>query len=163
MIRHEKLNYYWHRLLKRKDIVLAPAAEEKQSLLSLLQWAGRLARPYKKWIFIILLSMLIETLAGLATPWPLKIIIDNIVGQHALPGWLSWLEFARHSDSKLQLAAIAAVFFVVITAIGSLAGYLENYYNESVAQYVANDLRQKMYHHLQLLSLSYYDSHQTGK
>jgi ABC-type multidrug transport system fused ATPase/permease subunit len=147
----------------KKDIIPGAAGESKQSFFSLMKWAVSLARPYKKWVFIILMAMLIETVASLATPWPLKIIIDNVVGQHALPKWLSWMEFTRQHESKFQLAAIAAVFFVVITIIGSLAGYLENYYNESVAQYVANDIRKKMYHHLQFLSLAYYDSHQTGK
>jgi ABC-type multidrug transport system fused ATPase/permease subunit len=51
---------------------------------------------------------------------------------------------------------------VLIALIGGIAGYIDNYYTESVAQYVANDLRQKVYHHLQRLSLSYYDSHQIG-
>jgi ABC-type multidrug transport system fused ATPase/permease subunit len=147
----------------KKNIDPGSAGEPKQSFLSLMLWAIRLARPYKKWVFIILLAMLIETVASLATPWPLKIIIDNVVGQHALPKWLTWMEFTRQHESKFKLAAIAAVFFVVITIIGSLASYLENYYNESVAQYVANDIRKKMYHHLQFLSLAYYDSHQTGK
>ncbi|HLY70415.1 MAG TPA: ABC transporter ATP-binding protein [Puia sp.] len=147
----------------KKNIDPGSAGEPKQSFFSLMMWAIRLARPYKKWVFIILLAMLIETVASLATPWPLKIIIDNVVGQHALPQWLSWMEFTRQHESKFKLAAIAAVFFVVITIIGSLSSYLENYYNESVAQYVANDIRKKMYHHLQFLSLAYYDSHQTGK
>ncbi len=47
--------------------------------------------------------------------------------------------------------------------IGSLSGYINSYYNEDVAQHVANDLRRKIYHHLQRLSLAYYDTHQTGK
>jgi subfamily B ATP-binding cassette protein MsbA len=51
---------------------------------------------------------------------------------------------------------------VLIALIGGIAGYIDSYYTESVAQYVANDLRQKVYHHLQRLSLSYYDSHQIG-
>ena len=58
---------------------------------------------------------------------------------------------------------VAALTFVAIIAIGALAGFIDSYYNEKVAQYVANDLRKKMYHHMQHLSLSYYDSHQTGK
>jgi ABC-type multidrug transport system fused ATPase/permease subunit len=114
-------------------------------------------------VFIILLAMLTETAASLATPWPLKIIIDNVVGQHPLPHWLRWMDFIVHGEGKFQLAAIAACSFIAITLIGSMAGYAENYYNESVAQYVANDIRHKMYHHLHMLSLSYYDSHQTGK
>ena len=37
---------------------------------------------------IILLAMLVETAMSLAAPWPLKIIIDNVVGNHKLPHWL---------------------------------------------------------------------------
>ncbi|HSZ85070.1 MAG TPA: hypothetical protein VK787_03520, partial [Puia sp.] len=56
----------------KKDIIPGVAGESKQSFLSLMKWAVGLARPYKKWVFIILLAMLIETVASLATPWPLK-------------------------------------------------------------------------------------------
>ncbi len=35
--------------------------------------------------------MLIETLMSLAAPWPLKIVLDNVVGNHKLPLWLSHL------------------------------------------------------------------------
>ena len=134
-----------------------------RSVTSPILWAMRLARPYRKLVLIILLAMLLETLIGLAIPWPLKIILDNVVGHHPLPEWLRWMNTFFPAENKIQLAAVAAISFIIITAIGSLAGYLDNYYNERVAQYVANDLRRKMYHHLQHLSLSYYDSHQTGK
>ncbi|HET9823803.1 MAG TPA: ABC transporter ATP-binding protein, partial [Chitinophagaceae bacterium] len=137
--------------------------EKKRSFTSPIRWAIRLSRPYRKLVLIILLAMLVETLIGLAVPWPLKIIIDSVVGHHPLPRALHWMNNLFPAEHNIQLAAVAAVSYIIITAIGSLAGYLDNYYNEKVAQYVANDLRRKMYHHLQHLSLSYYDSHQTGK
>jgi subfamily B ATP-binding cassette protein MsbA len=136
---------------------------KKPSFTSLILWAIRLARPYRKEGMIILFAMLLEALVGLALPWPLKIIIDNVVGHHPLPASLQWISFLFPAEKQLQLAAAAAISFILITTLGALAGYLDNYYNEKVAQYVANDLRRKMYHHLQHLSLSYYDSHQTGK
>jgi subfamily B ATP-binding cassette protein MsbA len=138
-------------------------AGKKPSFVSLILWAIRLARPYRKEGMIILFAMLLEALVGLAVPWPLKIIIDNVIGHHPLPGSLQWISFLFPAEKQLQLAAAAAISFILITTLGALAGYLDNYYNEKVAQYVANDLRRKMYHHLQHLSLSYYDSHQTGK
>ena len=95
-------------------------------------------------------------------PWPLKIVIDNVVGHHALPGWLAWIKDLPFEDNRMALAGAAAVGLILIALIGGIAGYIDNYYTESVAQYVANDLRQKVYHHLQRLSLSYYDSHQIG-
>jgi len=133
------------------------------SFTGLISWALSLSRPYRKYVAVILFAMLIEALIGLATPWPLKIIIDNVLDHHPLPHWLSWMDAFFQNQNHLQLAAVAALTFVTITAIGSLAGFIDSYYNEKVAQYVANDLRKKMYHHMQHLSLSYYDSHQTGK
>ena len=41
-----------------------------------------LIRPYRGTLLIILLAMLVETAMSLASPWPLKIIIDNVVGHH---------------------------------------------------------------------------------
>ena len=46
--------------------------------------------------------------------------------------------------------------------MGALASYVANYYTESVGQWVANDLRMRTYHHLERLSLGYFDTHQTG-
>ena len=50
----------------------------------------------------------------------------------------------------------------MIAIIGAVAGYIDNYITESVGQRVAHDLRMRTYHHLQRLSLSYYDTHATG-
>jgi ABC-type multidrug transport system fused ATPase/permease subunit len=139
------------------------SSEGKRSFTSMIIWAISLSRSYRKLVIIILLAMLLQTVIGLATPWPLKIIIDNVVGHHPLPDWLKWMDLIFPGENTKQLAVVAAISFVAITAIGSFAGFLDNYYNEKVAQYVANDLRRRIYHHLQHLSLSYYDSHQTGK
>ena len=46
--------------------------------------------------------------------------------------------------------------------VGAIASYFANYYTTSVGQWVANDLRMRTYQHLQQLSLSYYDTHETG-
>jgi ABC-type multidrug transport system fused ATPase/permease subunit len=138
-------------------------SEKQHSFIGLMLWAIRLSRPYRKWVFIILIAMLVEALMSVATPWPLKIIIDDVVTRGVLPHWLHWTDFLNPSNSKFIMSALVAFGFVIINTIGSLAGYVNSYFNENVAQHVANDLRRKIYHHLQHLSLSYYDTHQTGK
>ena len=55
------------------------------SFFSLMIWAVRLCKPYRKWVAIILFAMLIEAVMSVATPWPLKIIIDDVVGHGTLP------------------------------------------------------------------------------
>jgi ABC-type multidrug transport system fused ATPase/permease subunit len=124
-----------------------------------------LLRPYRGTLVVILIAMAVETLMSLAGPWPLKIILDNVVGSHHLPKWVD--DFVGSVSTglgpgKMRIAAAAALITIFIAVIGSLASYIDNYYTESVGQWVAHDLRMRTFHHLQRLSLAYYDSHQTG-
>ena len=41
---------------------------------------GSSLRPYRGWLIIVFVAMLIETAMSIAAPWPLKIILDNVVG-----------------------------------------------------------------------------------
>jgi ABC-type multidrug transport system fused ATPase/permease subunit len=141
------------------DLALGNSRPSKN--LAKLVW--NLVSFYKKWLIIIFIAMLVETIISLATPWPLKIIIDNVIGHHKLHGWFAFMDTIFTGENKIQFAAVAAISVIAMAAIGSVAGYLDNYFTESVAQYVANDLRKKIYHHLQKLSLQFYDTHQTGK
>jgi ABC-type multidrug transport system fused ATPase/permease subunit len=122
-----------------------------------------LVRPYRGTLLIILAAMLVQTAMSVAGPWPLKIILDNVVGSHKLAPWLAdFLRPILSGGSKMQIAAAAAIAAVLIAVLGAIASYIANYYTTSVGQWVANDLRLRTYHHLQQLSLSYYDSHETG-
>jgi ABC-type multidrug transport system fused ATPase/permease subunit len=122
-----------------------------------------LVRPYRATLMIILAAMLVETAMSVAGPWPLKVILDNVVGSHKLAPWLDdVLRPILSGSSKMQIAVAAALAALLIAVFGAIAQYIANYYTNSVGQWVANDLRQRTYHHLQQLSLSYYDSHETG-
>jgi subfamily B ATP-binding cassette protein MsbA len=107
--------------------------------------------------------MLVQTAMSVAGPWPLKIILDNVVGSHKLsPEMTHLLGPLLRGESKMKIAEAAAIAAVVIALIGAAMSYIANYYTTSVGQWVANDLRLKTYHHLQQLSLKYYDTHETG-
>ncbi len=122
-----------------------------------------MVRPYRGSLLVVLLAMLVETAMSLAAPWPLKIIIDNVVGHHRLAPWLDHLFRPMLEGGKeLHVAALAALAALLIAILGAVASYVDNYYTESVGQWVAHDLRMRTYHHLQRLSLGYYNTHQTG-
>ncbi|HZD48579.1 MAG TPA: ABC transporter ATP-binding protein [Silvibacterium sp.] len=129
----------------------------------MLKFVIGLIRPYRAKLVIILLAMFLETAMSLASPWPLKIILDNVVGHRKLEPWLRvFMGSSIEHSSRMHFAAAAALAFVLIAVLGAVASYIDNYYTESVGQYVAHDLRMQMYHHLQRLSLGYYNTHQTG-
>ena len=121
-----------------------------------------LARPYRGWLAIILLAMVVETLAALAAPWPLKIVIDYAIGHEALPAWMERVGTASWLHDGRTLATVAALTMVLTAVIGGFASYIDSYYTESVGQSVANDLRMRVYDHLERLSFNYYDTHQTA-
>jgi subfamily B ATP-binding cassette protein MsbA len=121
-----------------------------------------LLRPYYAGLVVVLVAMVVETAMSIAAPWPLKVVLDNALGHHPLPHWLEWVHDFGLSHGTMGLAAFAALTAVAIAAIGAIASYIDNYYTESVGQWVANDLRVRIYDHLTRLSLSYYDKEQSG-
>ena len=129
----------------------------------MLRLIRNLVRPYKRSLALVLAAMLVETLASLAMPWPLKVVLDNVVGGSRLPHWMSgFLRIVLGGEGKTQIALLAGIGFVAIAAIGAIASYIDSYTSETVAQGVAHDLRMRTYHHLQRLSLAYYDKHRVG-
>ena len=112
---------------------------------------------------MVLVAMVLQMAATVAAPWPLKVVLDNVVGEHKLPHWLSdLLAPFFHHGTKMEIAAAAAIALVVIAVVGAIASGIANYYTASVGQYIANDLRLRTYDHLQQLSLNYYSEHDLG-
>jgi ABC-type multidrug transport system fused ATPase/permease subunit len=121
-----------------------------------------LLRPRRRSIAIILTATVLQMVMSLAAPWPLKVILDNVVGNHRPPKWIVWLLPMLGGASKAHIAAAAGIVTVIIAAVTGVALYVGSYFTESLSQCVGNDLRVRLYHHLQQLSLSYYDEHRVG-
>jgi subfamily B ATP-binding cassette protein MsbA len=126
----------------------------------MLALASRLVRPYWKWLLIVIVAMLIETAMSLASPWPLKVVLDSVLDQQPLPGWLAWL--GGSGADRYDILAAAAGATVVIALLQGAGGYLNAYYASNIGQWVAHDLRQTTYAHLHRLSMSYHDRQQVG-
>lgn len=121
-----------------------------------------LIKPRLRTFAIIFATMLVQTAMSLAVPWPLKVILDNVIGNHPPPPWISWLLPMLGGDSRAHLAAAAGIATVAIAAITGAAMYIGNYFTEQLGQCIGNDLRLRLYHHLQELSLEYYDANRVG-
>jgi len=125
-----------------------------------LSFALRLARPYWLWLTLVLAAMLVETAMSLASPWPLKIVLDSVLDRRPAPAALGWLLGGSADAMTLLNVTVAATVLIALLQAG--AAYLNAYYTVSVGQWIAHDLRQSIYAHLQRLSMSYYDRQQIG-
>jgi len=119
-----------------------------------------LLRPYWRAGSVALLAMILESAADLLEPWPLKVVLDYVIGSKPPPPWLAAWTVDSHARISLLNTAVAAV--MGIAAVGAVSTYAEKYSSATIGKRVGYDLRHALYHHVQRLSLSFYDSRQTG-
>ena len=123
----------------------------------------QLLRPQRRALAVILAAMLVQTVMSLAAPWPLKIVIDTVIGNRRQPEWINWLlTMLGGAAHKGHIAVAAAIATVLIAVVTGAAMYAVSYFTESLSQSIGNDLRMRLYSHLQELSLAYYDTTRVG-
>ena len=105
-----------------------------------------LLRPYKKRLLLALISILIANLLGLAFPWVIKIVIDEVL-------------IAKNT----LLLNVLAITLVLVFIIKLYFGFIREYLVSFIGERVVCDLRSKLYWHLQRLSVKYVENTPSGK
>jgi ATP-binding cassette, subfamily B, bacterial len=123
---------------------------------------NRLLRPHWKALAVAFVAVIVDGTADLFGPWPIKIALDYVVGSRPLPAWAAGPVIATFGEGKWAILRFATTAALSISALGAIASYTESYLTTRVGQWIMHDLRQELYHHIQGLSLSYYDRHKTG-
>jgi len=103
-----------------------------------------------------LVQVLLLGVCELLKPWPLKVIIDSVLGGHPLP----WGLAAGWSPSSVLVAACAAL--VLVYALLAALTVLNNYTTIGIGQRMVNDLRGSLYGHLHRLSLAFHSRAAAG-
>jgi ATP-binding cassette subfamily B protein len=113
-------------------------------------------RPYRWQIAWVLLQILLITGFELLKPWPLQVVIDNVLG--GKPS-----RFASFTGASRQELLLFACLGIIVVHFGSGALTLShNYAAIRVGQQMVNDLRGALYAHLQRLSLAYHGRQRVG-
>jgi len=105
-----------------------------------------LLAPYKKKVIFAFIAILAANLLGLAFPWVLKLLIDEV-----LPG------------KNLSLLNILAVGLVFVFILKFYFGFIREYLFSFIGESLICDLRNKLYWHIQRLSVKYVENNPTGK
>src|SRR5579863_9649783 len=121
-----------------------------------------LLRPHWTTLAIALLAVVVETGADLLEPWPLKIIVDNLLQSKPLPHWLARVVSHMAGHDKLAILNFAVLAVAVIAVAGAIGSYTEKYLTTSVGQWVMHELRGTLYQHIHHLSLAEHDEKRTG-
>jgi subfamily B ATP-binding cassette protein MsbA len=109
-----------------------------------------------------MLAVLGGGIADLLEPWPLKLVLDNVIRSQPARGWTEPLIHAVAGFDKFAVLEFAAGAVLAIAIVGALCSYAEKYITTSVGQWVMHDLRRMLYSYIQRMSLAYHDKKQTG-
>src|SRR3954453_5988760 len=100
------------------------------------------------------LASLFVALADLAKPWPVKLVIDELLGdRHG--------SFSLDAGDLRVLAGIA-LLVVAIALVDAASTYFSDLWLQRAGERIVHDLRVAVYAHLQRLSLGFHQRRQKG-
>jgi len=102
--------------------------------------------PYKLQVVLVLIAIILTTVLGLVNPLMIRFIFDDAIGKRNL---------------NLLLILVGIMFIMPI--ITGIIGVGQTYLNNVVGQRVMRDFRNKLYDHLQSMSLRFFTSTRTGE
>jgi ATP-binding cassette subfamily B protein/subfamily B ATP-binding cassette protein MsbA len=108
----------------------------------------------------VILTVL-ASLAALLTPWPLKIVADNVLQKLPLSDGITRL-LGSVAQNRVSLLLLAVIGGLVIQLVMSCIHVLTNYVNTKIDQYITLDFRSNLFLHAQRLSLAFHDRRRSG-
>ena len=114
-------------------------------------------RPYRLAFALALGQVFLMSALELLRPWPLKIVVDNVLGEQPLP-----FGIAAGDARKPALLAVCVLAQVFLQGMLGVLSYWNNRTTITIGQNMVNDLRSDLYQHLQRLSLSFHARRQVG-
>ncbi len=106
----------------------------------------QLLKPYRYLILGTIVSLCCFSVLGLALPWMLKITIDRII-----------------PNADYSLFTLLCCGMVLLFSARAICFYIASYLTTYTSMRSLIDIRQKLFKHLQSLSLRFYEEYRTGK
>ena len=115
-----------------------------------------------KALTIAMVAVLGVTITDVLEPWPIKIVVDQLVQSKKLPDWLHGFVSRTFGQDQFAILNFAVAAVAAIAIVGAISSFVEKYLTTSVSQWVSHDLRRTLYYHIQRLSLAEHDEARTG-
>ena len=121
--------------------------------------ASAYLRPYTGLAVASVLATLLYVGAGLLTPWPMKILVDSVLGNAPPPEFLR--RFLPVGDKVTMLVVTVSAGFAIALASG-LINVLTTYLKTKLEIAMTLDFRSDLFQQAQRLSMAYHDQRRSG-
>src|SRR5438132_12022058 len=99
----------------------APAAAAASTLHGKAR-IGAMLRPHWKALIVACVAVIGETGADIAEPWPVKIVVDNLLQNKKLPAWATSIVSLLGQD-KIAILNFALAAVLLIAIVGAVSSY----------------------------------------
>jgi ATP-binding cassette subfamily B protein/subfamily B ATP-binding cassette protein MsbA len=122
----------------------------------MLAWTLSFLGPYRRQVWAFAALSLAEVCLGVLSPWPLKAVIDNVLGAQALPVWVSSPIAPIVGDSRVRLLLLITVAGLLLQGISQLVSAVHTQVMVDTGQRMVLDLRRRLFSVLQGLPLRHH-------
>ncbi len=98
---------------------MVPGSKRVERGLTILE----LLRPHKRMLWLGILAICGESVADLLEPWPLKIVLDNVIGHKQSHGWLFAVIRRTAGTEPHQILIFACVGVALIALLDAACTY----------------------------------------
>ncbi len=131
-------------------------------MVNLAAWILGYLRPYRGRALAVLVLVLAETVLTALAPWPLKVLVDNVLGDTPLPPAVAARLPAAALDNAVLLLVAVVVAGVLVQLGGEVVRMAHTQMQVDMAQRVVYRLREQLLHHLQALPLRHHVASRTA-
>ena len=117
-------------------------------------------KPYRRYIVAIMGLTVLTALFGLAEPWPLAIILNEVLKDSEPQGIVRTI-FGDDPTVWIVLVSMVSLRFLIIV-LGNAFTVLSHYLGSTAELNMVLDLRSDLFAHVQRLSATFHDQKQTG-
>ncbi|GAB4245560.1 MAG: ABC transporter ATP-binding protein [Stanieria sp.] len=135
-----------------------PLQKSIPGLWRILRYFSPYIRKQQKLLLISGIALIADVGLRVLEPWPLKFVFDYVLIQNQPPTNLPFLV----NLPPVWLLTFSALAAIAIPALRALAGYWSTVSLALVGSRVIAEVRERLYRHLQNLSLSYHNKARSG-
>jgi len=129
-------------------------------LLAQFRKVARYLRPYRALAIGAAVGSLLATGVGLLAPWPMKILVDSVLGSEPLPGVLR--SFGAAPLGKSTLLAIVVAGGLAVAIVTGFVTVVTGYLTTKLDLGMTLDFRSDLFQQAQRLSMTYHDQRRSG-
>ena len=145
---------------RRSSRLIAPVAKTRKRpwWLQLMTYG----KPHLGGLCKILLLMLLGIVIDTLKPWPMKLIVDQVLQGHPFPAMAAWISGLPGASSQLGLLGWLTAGTVLLLLAGQVILIGNSYLQSGVGVRMMYDLGARLFEHLQALSLQFHGKRSLG-